>query len=160
MAGSLNKVTIIGNLGKDPEFMKFQNGNEVAKFSIATSESWRDKQSGERKEKTEWHNIVVNGDQLVDVIRKYVSKGSKLYVEGQLQTRKYQAKDGSERYSTEIVLQGFNGKILLLSHKDGDSGRGDSGKSSQSSSGGRGGSGGGRPSSIQDEDIPFSPEFR
>lgn len=154
MAGSLNRVTIIGNLGKDPEFMKFPNGNEVAKFSIATSESWRDKQSGERKEKTEWHNIVVNGDALVDVIRKYVSKGSKLYVEGKLQTRKWQDKGGVDHYSTDIVVGGFDGKILLLSHKDGEGGRGDSGKSNQSSSGSRGGRST-PPNDDLDSDIPF-----
>ena len=103
MAGSLNKVTLIGNLGKDPEIRSTQAGKEIASFSIATSESWTDKSTGEKKEKTEWHNIAVFNEGLVRVVKQYVKKGSKLYIEGQLQTRKWQDKDGQDRYTTEIV---------------------------------------------------------
>ncbi len=119
MAGSLNRVTLIGNCGKDPEIRQAGNGNRVATFSIATSESWTDKASGERKEKTEWHNVVVWNDGLIGVIEKYVKKGSKVMVEGQMQTRKWE-KEGIERYTTEVVLQGFGGQLILL----GDAGGG------------------------------------
>jgi single-strand DNA-binding protein len=117
MAGSLNKVTLIGNLGKDPELRAMQNGQEVANFSIATSETWKDKQTGERKEKTEWHKVVVFNENLVRVIGQYLRKGSKVYIEGQLQTRKWTDKDGVDKYSTEIVLQGFGGTLLMLDGK-------------------------------------------
>lgn len=118
MAGSVNKATLIGHLGADPEIRRLPSGGTVASFRLATSESWRDKQTGERREKTEWHNVVVFNENLVRVIEQYVKKGSKLYVEGQLQTRKYQDKSGQDRYSTEIVLQGFNGSIVLLDGRD------------------------------------------
>lgn len=114
MAGSLNKVTLIGNLGADPEVRNLTSGNAVANFSLATSESWKDKNTGEKKEITYWHRVVVWNDGLISVIEKYVKKGSKLYVEGQLQTRKYQDKDGKDCYATEVVLSGFDGKIILL----------------------------------------------
>ena len=119
MAGSLNKVTLIGNVGNDPEIRATQNGKEIASFSLATSESWRDKATGDKKEKTEWHRIVVFSDGLVGVIKNYVKKGSKLYIEGALQTRKWTDKENIERYSTEIVLQGFDASIIMLDGKTG-----------------------------------------
>lgn len=117
MSGSVNKVILIGNLGKDPEIRTTQDGKEIANFSLATSESWKDKTTGERKEKTEWHRVVVFNPGIVKVIKDYVKKGSKLYIEGSLQTRKWE-KDGVEHYSTEIVLQAFNGTLKLLDGKD------------------------------------------
>jgi single-strand DNA-binding protein len=114
MAGSLNKVTLIGNLGKDPEIRKTQDGRPIASFSIATTESWKDKNTGEKREKTEWHNIVVFNEGLCGVIEKYIKKGSKIYIEGQLQTRKWQDKDGHDRYTTEVVLQGLNSQLIML----------------------------------------------
>lgn len=113
----LNKVTLIGNVGKDPEVRSMQNGKEVATFSLATSESWKDK-SGERKTKSEWHSIVIFNEGLVGVVKSYVKKGSKLYIEGKLQTRKWQDKEGKDRYSTEIVLQGFDAALLMLDKKE------------------------------------------
>ncbi len=121
MAGSLNKVTLIGNLGKDPEIRTTTDGREIANFSIATSESWKDKSTGEKKEKTEWHNIAVFSEGLVRVIKSYVKKGSKVYIEGQLQTRKWTDKDNNERYTTEIVLQSYNSSLILLDFKSEDS---------------------------------------
>lgn len=112
---SLNKVQLIGNLGNDPDII---NEGKIAKFSLATSESWKDKASGERKTKTEWHNIVVYNEGLVGVIQQYVKKGSKVYVEGQLQTRKWEDKDGATRYTTEVVLQGFNSTLTMLGEKN------------------------------------------
>jgi single-strand DNA-binding protein len=117
MAGSLNKVTLIGRVGKDPAVRSFNDGNRMATFSLATSESWKDKGTGERKEKSEWHNIVVTGA-LVGTVEQYVKKGMLLYVEGQLRTRKYQDQSGAEKYSTEITLGGFNGSIQMLSRAD------------------------------------------
>lgn len=117
MAGSLNKVTLIGNLGKDPEIRSTSDGREIASFSIATSESWKDKVTGEKKEKTEWHRIVIFKEGLVGVVKNYVKKGSKLYIEGQLQTRKWVDSSGQEKYTTEIVLQGFNASLILLDSK-------------------------------------------
>jgi single-strand DNA-binding protein len=122
MAGSINKCILIGNVVADPEIRNTNDGRSIANFRLATSESWRDKATGERKQKAEYHSIVVFNDNLVRVIEQYVKKGSKLYVEGQLQTRKYQAKDGSDRYSTEVVLQGFNSQIVLLDAPKGGSG--------------------------------------
>lgn len=116
---SLNKVTLIGNLGKDPEIRSLNNGNSVANFSIATKEAWKDKATGEKKEKTEWHNIVVFSEGLVRVAQSYLKKGSKVYIEGQLQARKWQDQGGNNRYSTEIVLQGFNGTLIMLDAKQG-----------------------------------------
>jgi single-strand DNA-binding protein len=114
MAGSVNKVILVGNLGADPEIRRTQAGDPVASFRIATSESWRDKNTGERKEKTEWHSVVVFNEQLADVVEKYAKKGAKVYVEGQLQTRKWQDQSGLDRYTTEIVLNRFRGEIQLL----------------------------------------------
>jgi len=152
MAGSVNKVILVGNLGKDPEVRRTTAGDPIVNLSVATSESWRDKASGERKEKTEWHRVVIFNKNLADVAEKYLRKGSKVYVEGQLQTRKWTDKDGAEKYSTEVVLQNFRGELTML---DGRSGGGE---------GGGGGFGGGRgaseaPASFQrdemDDEIPF-----
>ncbi|HEV2651093.1 MAG TPA: single-stranded DNA-binding protein [Rhizomicrobium sp.] len=114
MAGSLNKVTLIGNLGKDPEVRRMTSGDPIVNLSIATSETWRDKSSGERKEKTEWHRVVIFNKNLADVAEKYLRKGSKVYLEGSLQTRKWTDKDGVEKYSTEVVLQNFRGELVML----------------------------------------------
>ncbi len=121
MAGSLNKVTLIGNLGKDPDIRSTSDGREIASFSVATSESWKDKVTGEKKDKTEWHRIVVFTEGLVGLVKNYIKKGSKLYIEGQLQTRKWVDNNGQEKYTTEIVLQGFNSKLILLDSKVGAS---------------------------------------
>src|SRR3954471_780102 len=114
MAGSVNKVILVGNLGKDPEVRRLTSGDPVVNLSIATSESWRDKASGERKEKTEWHRVVIFNENLAKVAEQYLRKGAKVYLEGQLQTRKYTDKDGAEKYSTEIVLQRFRGELVML----------------------------------------------
>src|ERR1700761_5269216 len=114
MAGSVNKVILVGNLGKDPEVRRMQSGDAVVNLSIATSETWRDKSSGERKEKTEWHRVVIFNKNLAEVAEKYLRKGSKVYVEGSLQTRKWTDKDGAEKYSTEVVLQNFRGELTML----------------------------------------------
>lgn len=119
MAGSLNKVTLIGNLGADPEIKTLNDGKRVANFSLATSENWRDKASGERQERTEWHRCVVWNDGLIGVIEQYAKKGDKLYIEGELQTRKWQDQDGKDRYSTEVVLTGFRATLLLLGNGGG-----------------------------------------
>jgi len=134
MAGSVNKAIIIGNLGRDPEIRSLNNGDRVASLRIATSESWRDKASGERKEKTEWHSVVIFNENIVKVAENYLKKGSTVYVEGSLQTRKWTDQQGVEKYSTEIVIQRFNGQLTMLG------GRGDS----QGGGGDRGGYGGGR----------------
>ena len=118
MVGSVNKVIILGNLGRDPEIRSMQSGSKMASFSIATSKRWKDKSTQEQKEKTTWHNIVVFGDGLVDIVEKYVKKGSKLYVEGELQTRKWQDKDQNDRYTTEVVLQGYNCNLTLLDSRN------------------------------------------
>ncbi len=119
MAGSVNKVILIGNLGRDPEIRRTQDGRAIATLNVATSETWRDKNSGERKEKTEWHRVVIFNENLCKVVEQYVKKGAKLYIEGQLQTRKWQDKDGVEKYSTEVVLQGFNGTLTMLDGRTG-----------------------------------------
>jgi single-strand DNA-binding protein len=150
MAGSVNKVILVGNLGKDPEVRRMTSGEPVVNLSIATSESWRDKASGERKEKTEWHRVVIFNKNLADVAEKYLKKGAKVYVEGQLQTRKWTDKDGAEKYSTEVVLQNFRGELTML---DGRQGGGEGG------GGGRSGGAGEAPASFQrdemDDEIPF-----
>jgi single-strand DNA-binding protein len=117
MAGSVNKVTLVGNLGADPEVRAMSNGSKIVNLKLATSESWRDKASGERKEKTEWHRVVIFNEALAKVAEAYCRKGSKVYLEGSLQTRKWQDKDGGDRYSTEVVLQKFNGALVLLDSK-------------------------------------------
>ena len=117
MAGSVNKVILMGNLGKDPEIRNFPNGGRVCNFSVATSESWRDKNSGEKQERTQWHNISILSDPLVNIAERFLKKGSKVYLEGQLETRKWQDNSGSDRYSTEIVLRPYKGEITLIDNK-------------------------------------------
>lgn len=131
MAGSVNKVILVGNLGRDPEIRSTQDGREIANLAIATSESWKDKNTGERKEKTEWHRVVIFNEGLVNVVKNYVKKGSKLYIEGQLQTRKWTDQSGVEKYSTEVVLQGYGGQLHMLDSK-GSGGMGESSGSSYS----------------------------
>ena len=174
MAGSVNKVIIVGNLGRDPESRSFQNGGKVVNLRIATSETWKDKSSGERREKTEWHSVAIFNEGLARTAEQYLRKGSKVYIEGQLQTRKWQDQSGADKYSTEIVLQGFNGQLVMLDGRSeggggggargGGSGGGawddgDPGFGGGSSGGGRPASGGGRPSnpfdSDLDDDVPF-----
>ena len=170
MAGSLNKVMLIGNLGADPEIRSFQNGGKVANLRIATSESWKDRQPGERKEKTEWHTVAIFSEGLVGVVERFLKKGSKVYLEGRLQTRKWQDQNGQDRYSTEVVLQGPNAVMTMLDGAQGGGGGGQrSGGWSQGGdqqsgggdnwrqSGGSGGSGSGDASNYDDldDDIPF-----
>lgn len=139
MAGSLNKVMLIGNLGQDPEIRSFQNGGRVCNLRIATSETWKDRNTGERQERTEWHTVAIFSEGLVNVCENYLKKGSKVFIEGQLQTRKWQDQSGNDRYSTEVVLRGFNGTLTML---DGASGGG--GGRSGGGFGGGGGQGGGQ----------------
>ena len=170
MAGGINKVIIVGNLGKDPEVRTFANGGKVCNFSVATSESWKDKQTGERKEKTEWHNISIYNEGLAGVAEKYLRKGSKVYLEGKLETRKWQDQSGNDRYSTDVVLKGFDSKMEMLDKPGGGQGGGSNdgwggGQSSGSSGGsndswgqtggGSGGQGGGAFDSDLDDDVPF-----
>ena len=137
MAGSVNKVILIGNLGRDPEVRTFGNGGKVCNLRIATSENWKDKNTGERREKTEWHSVAIFNDGLVRIAEQYLKKGSKVYIEGALQTRKYQAQDGTDRYSTEVVLQGFGGTLTMLDGRGEGGGQGGGGYD-----GGQGGGGG------------------
>ena len=132
MAGSVNKVILIGNLGRDPEIRSTQDGREIANLAIATSESWKDRNTGERKEKTEWHRVVIFSDGLVNVVKNYLKKGAKVYIEGQLQTRKWTDKDGQEKYSTEVVLQGFNSVLTMLDGNKGGSENAGAGNYNQS----------------------------
>ncbi len=118
MVGSVNKAILLGNLGRDPEIRSMQSGSKMASFSIATSKRWKDRNTQEQKEKTSWHNIVVFGDGLVDIVEKYVKKGSKIYIEGELQTRKWQDKEGNDRYTTEVILQGYNCNLTLLDSRN------------------------------------------
>ena len=176
MAGSVNKVILIGNLGRDPEVRRMGSGDAVVNLRIATSENWRDRQSGERKERTEWHSVVIFNENLAKVAEKYLKKGSKVYIEGQLQTRKWTDQSGQERYSTEVVLQRFRGELTILDSRGEGGGRGegdfggdggsDYGSSgpmdrapARSGGGGGRGQGGGAPastfSSDLDDDIPF-----
>lgn len=120
MAGSVNKVILVGNLGADPEIRTFQNGGKVANISIATSESWKDKQTGERKEKAQWHRVVINNEGLIGVCDRYLKKGSKVYIEGQLENRKYTDKSGNDAYITEVVLRGFGGQLVMLDSGNAD----------------------------------------
>jgi len=151
MAGSLNKVTLIGNVGKDPEIRALSSGDRCANLSIATSESWKDKNTGEKREKTEWHRVVAFGDGLVRVIENYVHKGSKIYIQGALQTRKWTDNAGVEKFSTEIVLKPFNGELILLSGKGEGGGESGSGGHTQQQSSG---AARGNPAELDDE-IPF-----
>jgi single-strand DNA-binding protein len=127
MSGSVNKVILVGNLGADPEVRSFQNGGKVANIRIATSENWKDRNSGERKERTEWHNVAVFSEGLVGVVERFLRKGSKVYVEGQLRTRKWQDQSGQDRYTTEVVLQGFDAKLVMLDGPQGGAGGGGGG---------------------------------
>lgn len=164
MAGSVNKVILVGNLGKDPEVRTMNNGGEVVSFSIATSENWSDKASGERKEKTEWHNIVIFNENLGRIAKQYLRKGSSVYVEGQLQTRKWTDQNGNDRYTTEVVLQRFRGELTLLGGREGGGGSSggssnwgeDRGSSPFGGGGGKAPSGGGSAfDSDLDDDVPF-----
>ncbi|MAK98048.1 MAG: single-stranded DNA-binding protein [Citromicrobium sp.] len=172
MAGSLNKVMLIGNLGADPEIRSFQNGGKVANLRIATSEQWKDRNTGERQERTEWHTVAIFSEGLVNVVERFLKKGSKVYIEGKLQTRKWQDQNGQDRYSTEVVLRGFDGTLTMLDGPQGGSGGGGGGQrgggygggsSGGGTSGGDqggwnqggGGSGGGSNYDDLDDDIPF-----
>lgn len=156
MAGSINKVILVGNLGADPKVSNTQNGAKIVNLTIATSDTWKDKLSGERKERTEWHRVVIFNSQLAEIAEKYLRKGSKVYVEGQLQTRKWEDTNGVEKYTTEVVLQNFGGNLTLLD------GRGGDGAPAGGNDVFSGGSGGGwdsspaaAPSADLDDDIPF-----
>jgi single-strand DNA-binding protein len=171
MAGSVNKVILIGNLGRDPEVRSFQNGGKVCNLRIATSETWKDRNTGERKERTEWHSVAIFQEGLVRIAEQYLKKGSKVYIEGQLQTRKWQDQSGQDRYSTEVVLQGYGGTLTMLDGPSGGGGGGgggnyggggggyDSGPSDDryggQSSGGGGGNSAPMPSRDLDDEIPF-----
>lgn len=160
MAGSVNKVILIGNVGADPEIRRTQDGKQIANIRLATSESWRDKNSGDRREKTEWHTVVVFTEGLCKVVEQYVKKGSKLYVEGALQTRKWQDQSGNDRYSTEVVLNGFNATLTLLDSVGGGNSEQPSPKQEKrSSKPAERDSYGNQPASF-DDDIPFAPEWR
>ncbi|MFK5977326.1 MAG: single-stranded DNA-binding protein [Rhizobiaceae bacterium] len=163
MAGSVNKVILVGNLGADPEIRRTQDGRPIANLSIATSESWRDKNTGERREKTEWHRVVIFNEGLCKIVEQYLKKGSKVYLEGALQTRKWTDNNGQDRYSTEVVLQGFNGTLTMLDGRSeggsGGGGGGGGGNFGQSgpSGGGQSGGGGAPPmgGNDMDDEIPF-----
>lgn len=171
MAGSVNKVILVGNLGADPEVKSFQNGGRIANLRIATSEDWKDRQTGEKKERTEWHQVVLQSDGLVGVAERYLRKGQKVYIEGQLRTRKWQDQSGNDRYTTEISVGGFDGKLVMLDRPGGGEGGGGSGggwgagsSSGGGSGGGQGGGGwqsgssgfgGGGFSDDLDDDVPF-----
>lgn len=173
MSGSVNKVILIGNLGRDPEIRSFQNGGKVANLRIATSENWRDRNTGERRERTEWHSVAIMSEGLVGVVERFLKKGSKVYIEGQLETRKWQDQSGQDRYTTEIVLRNFGGTLVMLDGRSGSGGGGyggDSGGYGAGSDGGYPGDyGGGQSSGGQssggqsggparaefDDDIPF-----
>jgi single-strand DNA-binding protein len=157
MAGSINKVILVGNLGRDPEIRSTQDGREIANLAIATSESWKDRNTGERKEKTEWHRVAIFNEGLVNIAKSYLKKGSKVYLEGQLQTRKWTDQAGVEKYSTEVVLQGFNSNLTML---DGKSGGGDNSNytpaAGAAASGGSYGGGSAAPAGeLMDDEIPF-----
>ncbi|MDX2485319.1 MAG: single-stranded DNA-binding protein [Pseudodonghicola sp.] len=171
MAGSVNKVILIGNLGRDPEVRTFQNGGKVCNLRIATSDTWKDRNTGERREKTEWHSVAIFNEGLVRVAEQYLRKGSKVYIEGQLQTRKWQDQSGQDKYSTEVVLQGFGSTLTMLDGRDGGQGGGsqggggygggqgggyDNGPQDDSYGGApSGGARGGPSSNIEDDEIPF-----
>ncbi|MGB8624175.1 MAG: single-stranded DNA-binding protein [Paracoccaceae bacterium] len=163
MAGSVNKVIIVGNLGRDPEVRSFQNGGKVCNLRVATSEQWKDRNTGERRERTEWHSVAIFSEPLVRIAEQYLKKGSKVYLEGQLETRKWQDQSGQDRYSTEVVLRPYKGEMTLLDSRGGGSGGGESGGGfgggydSGPSSGGDfgGGASGPGPSRDLDDEIPF-----
>ncbi|MCZ6449094.1 MAG: single-stranded DNA-binding protein [Alphaproteobacteria bacterium] len=152
MAGSVNKVILVGNLGRDPEVRSTQDGAKIVQLSLATSESWKDKATGERRERTEWHRVVIFNEHLAKVAEDYLHKGSKLYVEGQLQTRKWQDKEGLDRYTTEIVLGRFRGELTMLDSRSSEGGGAGGGPSEEPAAAGAGGGGG---ASDLDDEIPF-----
>jgi|TARA_B100000678_G_scaffold186357_1_gene155783 single-strand DNA-binding protein len=156
MAGSVNKVILIGNLGADPEVRQFQNGGQVCNLRIATSDTWKDKNTGERRERTEWHQVAIFSDGLVRVAQNYLKKGSKVYIEGKLQTRKWQDQSGNDRYSTEVVLQGFDGTLVMLDSAGGGQGGGGGGRMG---GGGYGGGGGGGPRQLDGPPQDFNQDF-
>lgn len=162
MAGSVNKVILIGNLGQDPEIRSFQNGGKIANLRIATSETWKDRNTGERKERTEWHTVAIYSEPLVRVAEQYLKKGSKVYVEGQLETRKWQDQQGNDRYSTEVALRPFRSELTMLDGRGGSGGGGSGGRGDEGYGyeGGSSGGGSGRsPSPASrpdfDDEIPF-----
>ncbi|MWD27776.1 single-stranded DNA-binding protein [Aquicoccus sp. SCR17] len=171
MAGSVNKVILVGNLGRDPEVRQFQNGGKVCNLRIATSENWKDRNTGERRERTEWHSVAIFSEPLARIAEQYLKKGSKVYIEGQLETRKWQDQSGQDRYSTEVVLRPYRGELTLLDSREGGGGGGGYGGGGSSYGGGGGdyggqddrfggggssGGGGGRgPSQDLDDEIPF-----
>ena len=159
MAGSVNKVILLGNLGRDPETRSFPNGGKVVNLNIATSETWKDKNSGERKERTEWHSVAIFNEGIAKIAEQYLRKGSKVYIEGQLETRKWQDQSGADRYTTEVVLRPYNGQLTLL---DGPAGQREGGGSAGGGqrNGSDGYNAGGRPSGNMDDEIPFAPEVR
>ena len=158
MAGSVNKVILIGNLGRDPEIRSFQNGGKVCNLRIATSETWKDKE-GNRKEKTEWHSVAIFQEGLVRIAEQYLKKGSKVYIEGQLVTRKWQDQSGADKYSTEVVLQGYNGTLTMLDGREGGSGGSQGGQSGGYDSG-QGGQSGGYDNPPQSRDLQDEVPFR
>jgi len=153
MAGSINKVILVGNLGADPEVRKFQNGGQVCNLRIATSERWKDRNTGEQREKTEWHSVAIFSEGLARVAEQYLRKGSKVYLEGQLETRKWQDQNGNDRYSTEVVLRNFNSTMVMLDSRGGGGGSFDRGNDGRGMSD-QGGSSGGQSYELDDE-IPF-----
>src|SRR5262245_21035473 len=164
MAGSVNKVILVGNLGRDPEVRSMQDGRSMVNMSVATSDTWRDRQTGERKERTEWHRVVIFNEKLAEVAQKFVRKGSKVYVEGQLATRKWTDQSGQERYTTEVVIPRFGGALTMLDGRGGGGGEGGGGggggPDEDFGGGGSSGGGGGRPAARGgkaelDDDIPF-----
>ncbi|MEM1391012.1 MAG: single-stranded DNA-binding protein [Pseudomonadota bacterium] len=157
MAGSVNKVILVGNVGQDPEVRQFQNGGQVCNLSIATSENWKDRNTGERREKTEWHRVAIFNEGLVRIVQQYVKKGSKLYIEGQLETRKWQDQNGQDKYTTEVVLRNYTGNLTMLDSRNSDGG----GRSmSYDQSGGYGGGGGGGgPRQMDGPAQDFSQDF-
>lgn len=156
MSGSVNKVILVGNLGRDPEVRTFQNGGKVVNLRIATSEKWRDKNTGESRERTDWHSVAIFAEPICKVAEQYLRKGSKVYIEGQLETRKWQDQSGQDRYSTEVVLRPYRGELTMLD------GRGEGGgqQSSQGGYGQQGGYGGAPAGGIDGDEIPFAPETR
>ena len=160
MAGSVNKVILIGNLGQDPEVRQFQNGGSVCNLSIATSENWKDKNTGERREKTEWHRVAIFSEGLVRIAQQYLKKGSKVYIEGKLQTRKWQDQNGQDKYSTEVVIQGYDGTLTMLDGRGEGGGMGaGGGRSYGQDSVAYGNQGGGGPRQMEGPAQNFSQDF-
>jgi single-strand DNA-binding protein len=160
MAGSVNKVILVGNLGKDPEMRRTQDGRPIANLRVATTETWRDKSTGERREKTEWHSVVIFNENLCKIAEQYLRKGSKVYIEGQLQTRKWQDQSGQDRYTTEVVLQGFNAQLTMLDGRPGGAGMQENGQADYDVGGGYGDQKrSGKPSGGKSFDKPLDDEI-